>query len=891
MAPRTRKHRLIIALASISSVAILGASAKQQLSPPELSPPELSPPELSPIALPNTSSSLLFGPHASATTYAGEYVGYTYPSAPNSLGRVPSAEKATKLRDVQLHLRAGDEKRALLAAKAVTEANRWGRERDAAWFVQGLLDREQGLHNSASEAFTKVRSAKGPLARWGAFFEAEQDLLRGKPHVAVRECENYVEQWPDSEHTDACIRIIARGLAESGRHSQALLKAAEYDKTHAGAPITEQIELRVATNEINSYPEQAIKRLQRLACKHSAPLTGRRAEELLAQLRVRGFDHAVVPTDIQSLKTRAQSLRDAGRRQDAWATFQTLVEHSADNPALDKWIEEEADVFGWRTRHWGFLETFYRSRYKAQPTSKDAWNLYRVLSRHGKWNEAADWALKAQTTHRTSSEWRRSHEDVARILLIAKRYPEARKMFDTAKARGGWHGRRSEFFAAFAAYSAKDYEDALKRFDVILKNDRSYITESRYWRSKTYTALERADEAAADRAWVVENEPHSWYSTLATQGSEGFAHKGIWFGETAKTFPNPGTGLENGGAIPVAQWAPPRQHHSVSAFGLIRWPIEGSVINEINTESVLTRDPLLPPPSYRSGSFYNENASSVAFRKLSSEYAETWPELNAIYDLSRAGLYEWSGPAFSTWFDNWKGSSRYRSRPDHAKAKSVKLTRSEWLNLFMFSRDHYNTVRYADNLEKKELDPERISEVLRHQYPLAHSRYIWKYSHKSNIDPYLILGLMRQESSYNAIAISRVGARGAMQIMPKTGHLLADLQNHNDFTSGDLEDPILAVDYGIAYFGLLMKRYDGAYPLAVASYNGGPHNVSSWLQGTGTDMPMDEFVEHIPFRETRAYVKKVVSGYAEYISKYATNDAVVMVPDLPVGNHADIVDF
>jgi soluble lytic murein transglycosylase-like protein len=872
---------LIIALASVSAIAVLGASASEKVPVRDGSPG----------VLPESDSSLMYADNQSQSGFFGEYVGHTFSSAPQSLGRELIADADVNLRDVQLHLRAGDERRAMAAAKSLTSSHRWGRDRDAAWFAQGLLYREQLQHNSASEAFTKVRTAKGPLAKWGAFFEAEQDLLRGKPLVAVRECENYLEQWPDTDHADACLRLIARGLAESGRHTLALQRAAEYDQTHTATPITEQIELRIAAGDVSANPKRAIKRLQRLACHHSAPLTGRLAEELLEDLRVRGFEDAVIPTDIDSLKARAQSLRDAGRRQEAWAAFQVLVERSADNPTLDTWIEEEADVFGWRTRHWAFLETYYRTRYKAQPTSKDAWNLYRVLSRHGKWNEAANWALKAQAKHRTSSEWRRSHEDVGRILLVAKRYREARKMFEAAKARGGWQGRRAEFFAAFSAYSAKEYTDALKRFDAIINNDRSYITESRYWRAKTYDALQRVDQATADRNWIVEKEPHSWYAILSTQGAEGFEHEGKWFGEPPADFPASGPGLSTSGQIPIAQWAAPARSYSVSAFGLIRWPIEGSILEELSIESVLERDPLLPPPSYRSGSFYNEQESAKSFRRLSEKYADTWPELQAIYDLSRAGLYEWSGPAFSTWFDRWKSSSRYRSRADHTQARSIKYNRSEWLNLFMFTRDHYHTVRYVDNMEKHESEEERIAEILRHQYPLAHARYVWKYSNNANIDPYLILGLMRQESTYNPIAVSRVGARGAMQIMPKTGHLLADLQNHRDFTAGDLEDPILAVDYGIQYFGLLMRRFDGVYPLAVASYNGGPHNVSTWLAGTGTDMPMDEFVEHIPFRETRTYVKKVVGGYAEYVAKYATKDAVVVVPALPEGDHSNIVDF
>ena len=75
-----------------------------------------------------------------------------------------------------------------------------------------------------------------------------------------------------------------------------------------------------------------------------------------------------------------------------------------------------------------------------------------------------------------------------------------------------------------------------------------------------------------------------------------------------------------------------------------------------------------------------------------------------------------------------------------------------------------------------------------------------------------------------------------------------------------------------------MKRFEGAYPLAIASYNGGPHNMSYWLEGTGSEMPMDAFVEHIPFRETRDYVKKVSTGYARYLSLHAPEGTAGRAP-------------
>ena len=180
---------------------------------------------------------------------------------------------------------------------------------------------------------------------------------------------------------------------------------------------------------------------------------------------------------------------------------------------------------------------------------------------------------------------------------------------------------------------------------------------------------------------------------------------------------------------------------------------------------------------------------------------------------------------------------------------------------------------------------------MRLAYPLAHDRYVWEHGSQQGVDPYLVLGLMRQESTYNALAMSPVGARGAMQIMPKTGHLLADLKHDTNFTAGDLEDPVFAVGYGITYLGLLLDRFDGNFPLAVASYNAGPHNVSRWLAGTGPDAPVDVFVETLPYRETRNYVKQVSSNYATYVALYAPAGTSVRVPERVSGDDKSVVDF
>jgi len=132
-----------------------------------------------------------------------------------------------------------------------------------------------------------------------------------------------------------------------------------------------------------------------------------------------------------------------------------------------------------------------------------------------------------------------------------------------------------------------------------------------------------------------------------------------------------------------------------------------------------------------------------------------------------------------------------------------------------------------------------------------------------------------------------------VQVLPSTGAKVAALLGETRYTPGDLEVPDTNLRYGIYYMSLLLQRFDGVYPLAVASYNGGPHNVSRWLKAFPDGADVDLFVEHIPVKETRDYVKKVSGHYARYASIYGPGGqpAEVVVPKRTLGDHPEVVDF
>ena len=151
---------------------------------------------------------------------------------------------------------------------------------------------------------------------------------------------------------------------------------------------------------------------------------------------------------------------------------------------------------------------------------------------------------------------------------------------------------------------------------------------------------------------------------------------------------------------------------------------------------------------------------------------------------------------------------------------------------------------------------------LRMYYPIKYESAIRKYSKKNGLDPHLVMGLIHQESFYNPRTRSSVGAIGLMQLMPATGKELGSRIFHG-FTVARLDNPEVNIELGTMHFRYLVDLFGGKTELAIASYNAGQGNVLKWRRAA-PGKPMDEFLESIPFAETRTYVKRVTMLSAAY---------------------------
>lgn len=175
-------------------------------------------------------------------------------------------------------------------------------------------------------------------------------------------------------------------------------------------------------------------------------------------------------------------------------------------------------------------------------------------------------------------------------------------------------------------------------------------------------------------------------------------------------------------------------------------------------------------------------------------------------------------------------------------------------------------------------------------YPRAYNEPVEKYSKKFVVPEELVWGIMRAESTYRRDAISPVGALGLMQVMPFTAHKVASLIGDKDFKAPMLLEPETAVKIGSRYLKRLMDRFDNTIPLVAAGYNAGPHRVKNWLVSFG-GLETDEFIEHIPFLETRNYVKRVVSNAYVYSKLYGNKKDLFpyLSEPVPVKVNADLV--
>jgi soluble lytic murein transglycosylase len=170
----------------------------------------------------------------------------------------------------------------------------------------------------------------------------------------------------------------------------------------------------------------------------------------------------------------------------------------------------------------------------------------------------------------------------------------------------------------------------------------------------------------------------------------------------------------------------------------------------------------------------------------------------------------------------------------------------------------YYSLRYSDL-------PRAFWELL---FPLPYWKDLHHQAVANKLDPYLVAALIRQESEFNPGAVSRARAYGLMQLLARTGRKEASSVRMRHYSTRKLMQPRINIRLGTSYFRKMVTQYDGQVEYALAAYNAGTDRVDQWREwGTYRDMP--EFVESIPFTETRGYVQAIMRNASVYRQLYS----------------------
>jgi soluble lytic murein transglycosylase len=480
--------------------------------------------------------------------------------------------------------------------------------------------------------------------------------------------------------------------------------------------------------------------------------------------------------------------------------------------------------------------------------------------------------LKAHQMKPKSAVGREALFQAAFVSYLSQDYDGALARFDTyRKQYGGKNGAAASWYIAWVKYLKGDYKGAYamldqfskQRFSRKMRNVAFDTARINYW--KNICLLKMGQVAVAKKALEkMANDPTASYYSLAAQArlanlqpldlsrkmasADSKKIQPVDLSPLSLISPTLLTGSPAAGATPTLE-TDEEILAEVKEDGLSESAEDGEETAESTEEkeeesdTVVEAGPEAPVEASEEG--------DTIFSTLKD------PRLLAIFQraetLRALGFDEWSN----------KELQFLEARTRNKTYLQTLVEKYEIGNTF--SRSAYIAEVYYENERKKGLSA--TNPGWKKAYPQAYEKFVSKYAQSFGISESLVWGIMRTESFYKPQVKSSVGALGLMQVMPLTASKMAEMMEMSTFKVSQLTDPETNVRVGVKYLQRLSKMFDGYLPLVAAGYNAGPHRVHVWMKNFG-NLPMDEFIEHIPFSQTRGYAKKVIRSYYVYSSVY-----------------------
>lgn len=289
-----------------------------------------------------------------------------------------------------------------------------------------------------------------------------------------------------------------------------------------------------------------------------------------------------------------------------------------------------------------------------------------------------------------------------------------------------------------------------------------------------------------------------------------------------------------------------------------------------------------PMVMYWMGKLYQKSNSyaeySNYYKNIISKYPDNYYAYRAYLKLNN-----YHTPLIGSYLENKPVEYPYKRLPKKdVILKLVELKDFDMLNELcdddfvkawvLYKKGNYSQSMLIarDAMDKLDAKPDKYDLRWRLVYPVNYYESVKNYSSKAGNNLPLIMSIIREESYFNPSAKSSVGALGLMQVMPQTAGEVSNVYNLGINPYLDLFNPDLNIEVGNYYYAQLKSMLNGQDVSSIAAYNGGIGSVSRWKSSLYYN-DTDDFVEQIPYNETKNYVKKVFRSYWNYLRIYTGN--------------------
>ena len=819
------------------------------------------------------------------------------------------------------------ERRATAALKTAE-----GRDAALARIVRGLARYELGRYRAAAADLAKGYDGGTRLRDLALFFEAESRFHAGQYRRAERlyrqlKAKHVTSTWRHRAHFRIGDCLIARGRrGDAIKHLEdALYRYPEYP--HPAA-------VRFALADLERHRgrlSQSARWLRQVVRRYPAEPLALEAERLVAALEAQGVEPAVETA--ADLYKHSRDLRQRKYYHRALDGFQRLLTDARAGTGMRRRARFQIGRTLLRMERFAEANETYaalareggaESRRLAQ-----RWQS-RALARLGRFEEGAS-ALLAGSGD-PDAPTAETMVAVGWLYFDGARYEPAREWFRRAAKRGSAWSYRTRWMRGWLAFRLADFKTAAEVFKRMQAGSRQFPHRYGYWLARALARGGELDAAADTWRGVISHAPLSYY---AYQARARMRELGLPLEPEPVAEADPDTEFVEADIGEVD----PDAADSEEALTLASLPDAPMSVDpppaparapcEPADEPAVEPEPIpeIPPgPAGWGAAVPAPRAPLLApLRKLAVRWGTDIPDLIEVYELAALGKprlafmrLRWLTDERRALRGGWSGAYKPRPYVDNRKDsdvgewgrplrgdEGVHTTRNRQRMLRGMTRAFHDTVRdgyillgdehYARRHRARRPDlvtpPEARANNAnwRSEYPRAFREMVEDRAAAYALDPYFIWALMRVESTYNPWAISRASARGLMQIMPQTGGLIAARAGWRNYGTPLLFEPEVAVEMAAWYFHELLKKFNGQLPLAIASYNAGPHRVAAWLERKG-HLPMDEFIEEMPFVEAREYAKKVLRHLALYRRIYE-GDARIAVNQVIDADYRDNINF